>query len=124
MRKKLVCAIATMIMTSAVITGCSNKNTEESVDQGKYIDGTYTGVGTGKNGDINVTVTVDGGKIQSIELGEHSETPGIYENAESGVIDSIINTQETNVDIVSGATFSSNGIMQAVENALESASAE
>ena len=66
-------------------------------------------------------VTVKDGNIVSIELTEHGETEGIYEAAEKGVVADIIRTQTAEVDAVSGATNSSNGIMEAVANALKEA---
>ena len=66
-------------------------------------------------------VTVENGSITSIELTEHGETEGIYEAAEKGVIADIIKNQTADVDAVSGATNTSNGIMEAVKNALADA---
>lgn len=51
----------------------------------------------------------------------HSETPGIFESAEKGVINEIIRKQTTEVDSVTGASNSSKGIKEAVANALEQA---
>lgn len=89
--------------------------------QGTFQDGTYTGTGKGNNGDITVEVVVEGGNIISIELKEHQETPGIYEAAQKGVTGNIIRKQTTEVDGVSGATNSANGIKEAVEEALKNA---
>lgn len=89
--------------------------------QGNYKDGTYKGTGKGNGGDITVEVVVEGGNISSIKLLEHSETPGIYEAAEKGVTAEIIRSQKTDVDAVAGATNSSKGIKEAVENALKEA---
>lgn len=89
--------------------------------EGNYKDGTYEGVGKGNNGDIKVEVTVENGSITSVVLKEHTETEGIYEAAEKGVIADIIKNQVADVDTVSGATNSSKGIMEAVKNALADA---
>lgn len=89
--------------------------------QGDYKDGTYEGTGKGNNGDITVEVTVEGGNIVSVTLKEHGETPGIYEAAEKGVTEAIITSQTTEVDAVSGATNTSNGIMEAAGAALAEA---
>lgn len=88
------------------------------VAQGKYTDGVYEGTGTGHNGPITVEVTVENGNITSIQLKEHEETPGIYEAAERDVVTNIIATQTCEVDTVTSATFTSNGIIEAVSNAL------
>ena len=66
-------------------------------------------------------MTVEGGNIVSIVLKDHAETPGLYEAAEKNVVADIIRTQSSQVDAVSGATNTSNGIMEAVEAALADA---
>ncbi len=86
-----------------------------------YTDGVYEGEGEGFAGAIKVKVTVEGGKIASIELLEHGETEGIGDKGAEAVIASIIAEQKTDVDVSSGATFSSNGVMEAVKNALAGA---
>ena len=83
-----------------------------------YVDGTYTGSGTGFGGTVTVQVTVSGHKITAINiLDASSETSAYFANAK-GVINKILSGQTPNVDAVSGATYSSNGIIQAVQNAL------
>ena len=78
----------------------------------------YDVVGTGKNGDVHVSVTIEAGKIVGVKLGEHQETPGIYEAAAEKVPQSIIANQSINVDAVSGATMTSDAIKEAVAKAL------
>ena len=91
------------------------------VPAGGYTDGTYTGSGTGFGGTITVQVTVSNHKIVSINiLDASSETASYFANAQ-GVISRIISSQSPNVDAVSGATYSSNGIISAVQNALSQA---
>ena len=89
-----------------------------------YADGVYEGSGTGNGGEMKVSVTVEGGKISDIVLQEgHSETPGIYEMAVDQVIPAIIEAQSTDVDSASGASMTSAGIREAVEDALSKAAA-
>lgn len=90
--------------------------------QGNYKDGTYEGEGTGNNGSIKVEVKVEGGSIVAVTLKAHEETVGIYEAAEKSVTENIIRKQTTEVDGVAGATNTSNGIKEAVQNALKDAS--
>ncbi len=90
---------------------------EANADFSEVSDGTYSGTGSGFRGDIEVEVTVEGGKITDIEVVSHNED-GPYLDHALGVIDSIIAKQDVEVDAMSGATFSSNGIMEAVANAL------
>ena len=65
-------------------------------------------------------VEISGGKIASIQIVENSDGSDYISKAAS-LIDSIITTQSTNVDTVSGATYSSVGIIQAVRDALSQA---
>jgi uncharacterized protein with FMN-binding domain len=85
-----------------------------------YKDGTYTGSGTGFGGTVTVQVVISGGKISSIQVLSHSDGSS-YMNSASSVISSILSAQSTNVDTVSGATYSSVGIIEAVRNALSQA---
>ncbi|AJH01554.1 ferredoxin [Clostridium beijerinckii] len=88
----------------------------------EYKDGTYTGSGTGyKGGTTKISVTVSDGKISSIQAISNQDTPKFYQRAEGTIIKSIISKQSTSVDTVSGATYSSKGIMSAVTNALNEA---
>lgn len=107
--------------TEAEITAGADSAEAAPEVQGNFKDGVYEGTGKGNNGDIKVEVTVEGGNITSVVLKEHGETEGIYEAAEKTVVADIIKKQSAEVDAVSGATNTSNGIMEAVANALESA---
>lgn len=107
--------------TEAEITADGGEAAAAPEVQGSYKDGVYEGTGKGNNGDITVEVTVEGGNIVSVTLKEHGETEGIYEAAEKSVVADIIKTQSAEVDAVSGATNTSNGIMEAVTNALAEA---
>lgn len=107
--------------TEAEITAAADEAAAAPEVQGSYKDGVYTGTGKGNNGDITVEVTVEGGNIVSVALTEHGETEGIFEAAEKSVVENIIKTQSAEVDAVSGATNTSNGIMEAVKAALAEA---
>lgn len=85
-----------------------------------YIDGIYYGIGTGFGGPLKVKVEISGGKITSIQIVENSDGSSYISKA-SAVISSILSKQSTNVDTVSGATYSSVGIIQAVRDALSQA---
>ncbi len=85
----------------------------------EYADGTYEGSSDkGMSPGLKVSVTVEGGKIVSVEVIEHDETPGISDPAIEGVPSAIVESNSTTVDVVSGATFTSEAIMEAVQNAL------
>ena len=79
----------------------------------------YNVTGTGKNGDVHVAVTIEGGKILSVKVGEHQETPGICEPAIEKVPQAIVDNQSISVDGVTGATMTSDAIKSAVEQALK-----
>ena len=78
----------------------------------------YIGEADGFGGPIKVKVTMDGDKIAKIDVLSHGDTPGICDKAFSTIPQAIIDAQSTKVDVASGATFSSQGIMAAVEDAL------
>lgn len=81
-------------------------------------DGTYTGVGQGYGGPIELELTFADGELTSIDLLDHSETAGISDPAFEQVIPAIIEAQSPDVDAVSGATMTSEGIVAAVRAAL------
>ena len=89
--------------------------------EANFKDGTYTAVGTGIGGDVEVIAEVKDGEIVSIVLGEHGETEGIFEAAVDGVIPEIIKGQTTEVDVVANATVTSNAIIEAVEDIMDQA---
>ena len=87
-----------------------------------YNDGEYFAEGKGIGGDVPVTVTVKGGKIASVEVGENSETQGIGSKAIEQLPDTIVAANGTEgVDGVSGATVTSKAIFTAVDDCLEQA---
>lgn len=94
---------------------------EDIKEPDAWLDGVYTGSGSGFGGDVKVEVTVQDGKIASIKVLSHKDGSS-YMNKAKSVINRIISKQTTNVDTVSGATFSSQGIIKAVRNALSKAS--
>lgn len=86
-----------------------------------YKDGSYEGKGMGNNGNIEVRVTVEGGKIKNIEVTKEVDDEEYYNDAEKGVLPAIIEKQSTDVDTVSGSTYSSKGLINAVTDALSKA---
>lgn len=86
-----------------------------------YKDGTYTGKGTGKEGTIELTVEVKGGQVVAITTVSHHDTPTLYASAEEAIFPHVIASQSLDADGVSGATFSSNGIKEALKDALKDA---
>jgi len=88
-----------------------------------YKDGTYTGTAGGFNGDITVSVTIKDGSIFAIDVTDQKDTPSYWERAKV-IIPEIISANGTEgIDAVSGATYSSQGIINAVNNALAKSNA-
>ena len=91
----------------------------QEIQQGKYTDGVYSGSGQGYKGTIKVTVTVSGGMITEIDVDSYSDDRQFFSKAQNGIISEVIAAQDINVSTVSGATFSSNGILAAIADALD-----
>lgn len=89
--------------------------------QNKYKDGKFSGSAYGYDGNIYVTITIKDDKITNIEATSDESDPWYFESCVQNVTSQIISSQSTNVDATSGATYSSEGIMAAVEQALNSA---
>lgn len=102
-------------------SGSSSSISKVDETANTYKDGIYEGTGTGFGGEMKVQVTIREGKIAAIEILENKDGSSYMEKA-SALIDTILSTQSTNVDTVSGASYSSAGIIQAVRNALSKAS--
>ncbi len=106
--------------TTTTDDSSSSSASSEAISGADVADGTYTGTGTGRNGDFDVTVTVENGAITSVVVGDNEETQGIGTNAIDQLPDEIVAANGTEgVDDVAGATLTSEGIKEAVNNALE-----
>lgn len=100
-----------------------SKTVEKVADAAAYKDGTYYGTGTGFAGPLTVKVVINDGKIASIEITKTDDGDSFIQKA-SGLISNIVSSQSTNVDTVSGATYSSVGIIEAVRDALSQAAVD
>ena len=88
-----------------------------SIGSANLNDGVYTGSGQGYNGPIRVRVTVSGGNITNVEILSNSDDAPFFNRAKA-VIGRLLGSPGKSVDTVSGATYSSRGIIDAVRNAL------
>ena len=95
----------------------SSDEAEESEDLA-YKNGTYTGDGQGFGGNIQVQVTLENDTITDIQVVSAPGEDSAYLSQGQGVISTILAAQSTDVDTISGATFSSTGIINAVNDAL------
>jgi polyferredoxin/uncharacterized protein with FMN-binding domain len=120
--------------TSSSISGKSSNNTSNSSSSSSkspsskntsnssaYKDGTYEGSANGFRGKTTVSVKVENGTIANVTVSSSGDDRQFINRASSSVISQIIEKQTTKVDSVSGATYSSNGIINAVANALKKA---
>lgn len=96
----------------------SGQQVTEKAEKGNYKDGVYTGVGEGFRGTTQVQVTVEDGYIADITVLSFRDDREFFQKAQSIVINAILTEQTYDVSVVSGATFSSNSIMDAVADAL------
>ncbi len=90
-------------------------------ESGTYKDGTFTGTASGYHGTVKVSVTIKNNKIKTIKILENHDDAAYFNRAKGILLPLMIKKQSTNIDAVSGATFSSNGIIKAVRNALKKA---
>lgn len=92
-----------------------------TAEAARYEPGTYTGTAQGYAGPIDVTVEVDETHILNVTARGDSETEGIGKTALEKLPAKIVEANSTEIDGISGATFSSRGLFAAVEDALAQA---
>lgn len=90
----------------------------EVADLDSVEDGVYSGSADGYSGPISVEVTVEGGEITDVKVLSHSDSPGISDPAIEEVPAAMVAGNTTEVEVVSGATFTSTGIINAANIAL------
>lgn len=111
--KKLSLLLVIALMLFSIV-GCSGDK-PAATDEAKTLTATVEGFG----GEVKVTVTVKGDDIVSVEAVGDGETPGIGSEAIAQLPAKIAEADSTKVDVISGATFTSNAIIDAVNKALE-----
>lgn len=123
MKKTIIALIAAFAL--AALVGCGGGGGADAAAT-KYADGTYTGSGMGKEGNIEVTLSIAGDKITVDNITDPGETVGIggAEAIADGTYKSQIEAaQSAEIDGVVGATLTSDGVKAAVEDALAQAEA-
>lgn len=88
---------------------------------GDYKDGTYEGRGKGYGGDIKVKITVEDGEISQVEVTSHKGEDDLYYSLAEELLTQIVDEQTADLDGISGATYSSKGILDAAKDALKGA---
>ena len=96
-------------------------NAAKEATDSAYKDGTYTGEAQGFGGPVDVEVIVENGMISEINITSAEKEDGAYLSMAEDMIPTILEAQSADVDTISGATFSSTGIKEAVAQALEEA---
>ncbi len=119
--KKFLAILLGVMLLLGCITGAVLAS--ESMDglTGRLTDGVYSAASMGKNGDVHVTVTVTGGQISAVEVGEHSDDLDVCQAAIDTIPGEIVEAQSVAVDAVSGATYTSTAIIEAVKLCIEQA---
>ncbi|MFP4644681.1 MAG: FMN-binding protein [Spirochaetales bacterium] len=92
----------------------------ESISEFSGEDGTYEGTAEGFHDDVTLSVTVEGGEVVAIDAVSHDERDDLWDDVWSTIPDAIISEQSTDVDTVSGATWTSEAVFDAVLAALSS----
>lgn len=109
------------LATDKIASNYIDTSSTSEVSVSKYADGTYIGTGTGYKPNLKVSVTISNGKITDITVYSSNETESFFNKAWNTIKNAIISKQSTDVNTVSGATRSSEGIIEAVNNALTQA---
>ena len=117
MKKNVFRVILAVVLVATVVVFTMSVG---AVTAAHYKRGTYEGSGRGKFSDVVLSVKIRRGKITAIDVISQNETPNYWKRAVA-VIDRIIDSNNTAVDGVTGATKSSNAIKAAVDNALKQA---
>ncbi len=110
---KKVSLLLVLVLVLFSFAGCSNDKPAAGGETK-----TLTGTANGFGGEVKVTVTVKGDDITEVKAEGAGETPGIGSEAIEKIPGKIVETDSTKVDVVAGATVTSNAIMEAVNNAL------
>lgn len=118
-------ATALLLVMAVTLSACAGKDTPDTpetpqtpaAEEKMFNPGTYEGVAKGFHGDIKLTVTVDEFKITEI-VADHTETEGLGDNAIEQLIASAKEKNSLGLDLMSGATYSSEGFLAALEAAL------
>lgn len=109
------------VTTAAPETTTSEAASEGAAGQGAYTPGTYTASAQGNNGPVELSVTFSEDAITEITIGKHGETAGISDAAFEKVPTAIVQYQSLGVDTVSGATYTSQAILDAVADCVTQA---
>jgi uncharacterized protein with FMN-binding domain len=108
--------LAGALLGCVFLGGCAGRAVREGSPGPR--NGVWEGTGQGWGGEIRLRLRINSALIQGIELVSHSEDPFIGGEAMGELLELVLDYQSTGLDAVSGATESSAGFLEAVEDAL------
>ena len=135
-KNRLLCLVLAVMMVLSLAAGCApaseaepeetpaatpEATPEAAAPAGAWADGTYDGAANGMNGEVAVSVTIEGGAITAVEVTSHNETAGISDPAIEDLPGAIVEAQSAEVDTIAGCTMTSNAIIEGVKIALSKA---
>lgn len=121
MKRFLNLLLAGVLAVSTAACSSSSGNTTEEHAQGTYIAGTYTGKGQGFGGKVTVTITTDTDQITAVTVEGKDETESVGGAHLDELGQQILDAQSSEIDGVSGATMTSNGVKAAAADAIAQA---
>ena len=119
--KKMVSMLLVLLMPMSIIAGCT---AADGYSQGKYVPGTYSGESKGFGGAVKVTLEVDADKILNVTAEGAEETNGVGSKAIDQLPGAILEAQNTDIDVIGGATVSSKALLRAAQGAIAQALVE
>ncbi len=120
---KKILSLLLVVSMLVSLAACTSEKPVEKGDQAIFTAGTYEGEAEGYHGTILAKVTVTETEITDIQV-EHTETPGLGDKAIEEIIEQVKINTSLGIEAISGATYSSNGILEAITKALEKAGAD
>ena len=114
-----ICKTGIALLLVVGMIGCVQK--KESTMTHTVNDGTYTGIGTGYNGYITVSVSFRNGILTNVIVTDEQETDAVSDAPLNKIPEYVINEQSLNVDVSTGATQTSKAVIEAIGNAITAA---
>ena len=113
--------VALLLAGALALSSCGSQPASSSSEGGKYTAGTYTGEGQGYGGTVTVTITTDASSILEVTATGDQETPTVGGAALDELAAQVLEAQSAEIDGVSGATGTSNGVRAAAQAAIDAA---
>ena len=114
-----ICKTGIALLLVVGMIGCAQK--KESTMTHTVNDGNYTGIGTGYNGYITVSVSFRNGILTNVIVTDEQETDAVSDAPLNKIPEYVINEQSLNVDVSTGATQTSKAVIEAIGNAITAA---